>query len=140
MSSQNEITELRSDIKEQTKEIANLTTSITQLVESYKHHKEVTDSHTQDIKILHEANNITDEKFNDFLLEYKPILDKAKKDQEEYSQTLPKAKEFFTSRSAIRQKVTISIICAACIAVGAKAPDVLSMFIREPQQQESKRD
>ena len=36
MSSQNEISELRGDIKEQTKEIANLTTSITQLVESYK--------------------------------------------------------------------------------------------------------
>lgn len=129
MSSQNELSELRSDIKEQTKEISNLTTSITQLVESYKHHKEVTDSHTQEIKILHEANNITDEKFNDFLLEYKPILDKAKKDQEDYSQTLPKAKEFFTSRSAIRQKVTISIICAACIAIGAKTPDLLSMFV-----------
>lgn len=137
MSSQNELSELRSDIKEQTKEISNLTTSITQLVESYKHHKEVTDSHTQEIKVLHEANSNTDEKFNQFLLDYKPVLDKAKKEQEEYSGTLIKAKEFFENRSVTKQRVLISVICAACIAIGAKAPDVISIFIEDAKAKQS---
>lgn len=129
MSSQNEITELRSDIKEQTKEIANLTTSITQLVESYKYHKEVTDSHTQEIRVLHEANNNTDAKFNEFLLEYKPVLDQAKASNEKYKDTLSEAKKFFDGRSITKQRAITAVVCAFCIAVGAKAPDVLKLFM-----------
>lgn len=129
MSSQNEITELRSDIKEQTKEIANLTTSITQLVESYKYHKEVTDGHTQEIRILHESNNLNTENFTKFLLEYKPVLDQAKADNEKYKDTLSKAKEFFDGRSVVKQRAITAIVCAACVAVGAKAPEVWKLFM-----------
>lgn len=129
MSNPNEISELRADIKEQTREISNLTASIAQLVEQYKYHKEVTDKHTQEITILHEANNVTDEKINNFLLEYKHVLDKAKEDQAKYSKTMESAKSFFESRSVLKQRVLIAVFCAASVAIGAKAPDLFLMFV-----------
>lgn len=81
MSNQNELTELRSDIKKQTESINDLTVSIAQLLEGYKYNKEVTERQGAEMKEL-------GDKVDSFILSYKPFLDEAIKDKEKKSDRL----------------------------------------------------
>lgn len=88
MSNQSEYIELRSDIKKQTESINDLTVSIAQLLEGYKHHKEVTEKQGVEIKAVSDELKELDDKFDNFVLNYKPFLDGAIKDKEKKSDRL----------------------------------------------------
>ena len=124
MSSLSEITELRTDIKQQTEAINSLSVSIAQLVESYKHHKEITDRQGSEIKsIKHELKSI-DDKFDAFLIDYKPVLDGVVKDNEK--------------KSDRNSRVIIGFLTAASIAIASFFAGITIDHFRQPVKQESK--
>tara|TARA_Y100001956_G_scaffold3132_1_gene3091 strand:- start:5533 stop:5916 length:384 start_codon:yes stop_codon:yes gene_type:complete len=124
MSSQNEITELRSDIKQQTEAINRLGVNIAQLVESYKHHKEITDRQGEEIETLSGEIKLLNEQFTSHLLTYKPVLDGVVKDKEKKSER--------TSR------IIIGWITAVAIAVSSFFAGITIEYFKQPVTSEQK--
>ena len=120
MSNQNEFKELRTDIKQMSESINALTVSIAQLLEGYKHHKEVTEKQGEEIKAVSSEVKILDDKIDGFLLSYKPFLDEAIKDKEKKSDR--------TAR-AVMGYIT-SILLAITFFIAGLASD----FMRAPKE------
>lgn len=122
MSDRSEITELRTDIKQQTEAINSLSVSIAQLVESYKHHKEITDRQGNEIESIANEVKSIDDKFDSFVMTYKSVLDGVIKEKEK--------------KSDRNSRVIIGFLTAASIAVASFFAGITIDHFKRPVEKE----